>query len=213
MNKSLQSILDEYKAKSSLYKDFSLEVSSLLERILKNGDYKYQISYRIKSLESLKEKIKRKALQAKFYKHLGDIEDVLGIRIVFYTESDRKKFIKNLSHELGSDAHYKEINGESGYHSTHAIVSFGKKRSGLIEYSQFKNLKCEVQMTLILNHAWAEVEHNILYKKNGHINGLAKSEFSSLKSRMEKVMANYIKVASNELESIMKKINGIKVRK
>lgn len=91
----VQPIIEEYRAKLSLYESFCVEVCNLLESLLKKDDYKYQLSYRIKNIDSLREKIQRKKEKSKIYKRLGDIEDVLGVRIVFYTESDRKKFIKN----------------------------------------------------------------------------------------------------------------------
>lgn len=98
----------------------------------------------------------------------------------------------------------------SGYRSTHAIISFGEDRTDLSEYLKFKGLKCEVQLTLILNHAWAEVEHDILYKEAAQIPLLDKKRYGVLKSRLEKVMVDYIKKASGELDSIVKEIRSLK---
>ena len=45
-----QSIIDEYREKWSLYNDFCVTMKNLLVYLLVDKNYKYQISYRIKSL-------------------------------------------------------------------------------------------------------------------------------------------------------------------
>ncbi len=208
-----QPIISEYRAKLSLYEEYCVAVCNLLESLLKRGDYKYQLSYRIKNIDSLREKILRKANTSVKYRHLADIEDILGIRIVFYTEIDRKNFKRRLSAELNGGVRYREMFRTSGYRSTHAIIAFGNDRTTLPEYLKFKGLKCEVQLTLILNHAWAEVEHDILYKETARVRHLDKKRYGILRQRMERVMVDYIKKASGELESIVKGIRGIKVKR
>jgi len=56
LNKSLEPIVGEYKTGFFYIKIFVLKVSNILESILERDNYKYQISHRIKSLESLRKK-------------------------------------------------------------------------------------------------------------------------------------------------------------
>lgn len=209
MDEKIEKILVEYREKLSLYGEYCIAVCNLLESLLRNDGYKYQLSYRIKNADSLREKIQRKNSESKIYKHLSDIEDILGIRIVFYTEIDRKKFILKLTNELKKQVRFEEMVRISGYRSTHAIITFGAERTYLAEYLKFKGLKCEVQLTLILNHAWAEIEHDILYKESVMIPKLDKKRYLVLKNRLEKVMVDYIKKASRELQSIVQEIRTI----
>ena len=185
MRNNPQPIIKEYRSKLSLYEQYCVAVCNLLESLLRKGDYKYQLSYRINNIDSLREKILRKANSRVKYRQLSDIEDILGIRVVFYTEIDRKNFKKRLSAELRGGVHYNEMYRTSGYRSTHAIISFGNDRTNLPEYRKFKGLKCEVQLTLILNHAWAEVEHDILYKESSRVRHLDKRRYDILRQRME----------------------------
>jgi ppGpp synthetase/RelA/SpoT-type nucleotidyltranferase len=208
-----KSILKEFHNKNDLYKDYGFAVKNLIESLLKKGNYKHQLSHRIKSVESLKEKIIRKKNAGKIYKKLSDIEDIVGIRVVFYTEIDRKRFMKNLSKAFGGDSHFEETSKVSGYRSVHAIVKFSKERSKLAEYRRFKGLKCEIQMTLILTHAWAEVEHDILYKEGSDIQGVDKQKYTILREKMTAIMNNYIQKASIGLESIVKNIKKLKMQK
>lgn len=160
-------IILEYKKKQKTYSDFSLAMQSILEQLLKSYDYKYTfISSRAKDLIKLKEKIIRKEKEGKIYQRLENIEDLAGVRIIFYLESDRKKFLEILNAEFGGNAKIENEDKENGYKATHIILSLDKKRSSLAEYKKYNGLKCEVQLTSIFYHAWAELEHDITYKKD-----------------------------------------------
>ena len=91
MSKTIHTILAEYKTTHSLYSDFCPIMFNLLEDMLKKGKYKYHINTRIKDVLSLHEKIERKKSNGVHYKHIHDIDDIVGIRIVFYTEADRDR--------------------------------------------------------------------------------------------------------------------------
>lgn len=210
---STRIILDEYQTNHILYNDFSYVMSNLLEDILKKGEFKYHIKNRLKDATSLSEKINRKKVAGIQYKHIQDIVDVVGIRIVFYTEIDRKRFIRNMHLDFGGAMQIKKTNGPNGYSSTHVIASLGEKRSQLSEYKRFKDLKCEIQLTLILTHAWAEVEHDILYKAGKKVRKIDEKHYENLKGRMKKIMSQHIQRASFELENIVKEIKNIKIVK
>jgi ppGpp synthetase/RelA/SpoT-type nucleotidyltranferase len=205
----IRMIVKEFNERSDLYRDYGFAVQNLLESILKQKAYKYQLNSRLKNIESIKEKIKRKRNIGKIYKSLNDIEDIMGIRVVFYTENDKKKFLKDLVRIFGIVSKIEEESKVSGYRSTHAIISFDKDRLRLEEYKRFKGLKCEVQMTLILDHAWAEVEHDIFYKENTSIKNVDKEKYLTFKERMEKVMSEHIQKASIGLENIVGNIRKL----
>ncbi len=83
-----------------MYNEFACAFRSVLENMLKKEGYKYHLYSRLKDEKSLEEKIERKELKGKIYKKLKDIQDVVGIRVIFYTENDRKRFITKLQKEL-----------------------------------------------------------------------------------------------------------------
>lgn len=208
-----RSILSEYAAQRTIYEDFCGLIVMLLEDMLRKGKYKYHITSRVKDEKSLLEKIKRKRQESKEYKHVGDIEDIAGVRVVFYTDLDRKRFVKSFKKEFGNSVKVTETKGKHGYSSTHIITTLGEKRSELSEYKIFKNLTCEVQLTLILDHVWAEVEHDVLYKMNSKMKKIDSVYYQNLEIRMENIMSQYIKRASSELESILLEVKKNKTTK
>jgi ppGpp synthetase/RelA/SpoT-type nucleotidyltranferase len=207
---ALQTIVTEYREKSLLYHNFCSTIHTLLINLLDNKGFKYQISHRVKSLDSVKDKIKRNGQKGKKYHSLNDIEDVAGVRVVFYLESDKKKFVKALFKEFTPDKlKLEEHHKEKGYRSTHVLVQFGRKRLLLNEYRNFAGLKCELQLTSALYHAWSEIEHDIFYKRDPHLKSMDLETVHALEKELENVMINYVKNASDIFEAVARKIRRI----
>jgi ppGpp synthetase/RelA/SpoT-type nucleotidyltranferase len=206
----LPGILDEYRDKALLYHNFCSIMHNLLIILLDNLGFKYQISKRLKSPESIKNKILRNSLKGKIYRRLKDFVDIAGVRIVFYLESDKQRFIKALFKEftpakLSMEEHHKE----KGYRSTHVVLKFGEKRLSLNEYRNFAGLACELQMTSALYHAWSEIEHDIFYKRDPQLILLDEKSLLSLKNELEDAMINYVQGASEIFETVAKKISRL----
>lgn len=210
MNKILvDNITAAYNDKKSLYEEFCLTMQNLLIQLLDNHGYKYQIAHRIKSLGSLTNKIQTKWKERTEYKKLEDIHDLAGIRIVFYLESDKKRFVSDLYKEFTpQNLKLAERHKEKGYRATHVLASFGRKRLILGEYKKFKNMKCEIQLTSALYHAWSEIEHDIFYKGNfSHMK--QNSDITELKKDLENTMTKYIEKASSSFEKVAERIKEL----
>ncbi|MDX9913522.1 MAG: RelA/SpoT domain-containing protein [Candidatus Moranbacteria bacterium] len=202
----LKKILNDFKEKRPLYEEFCLAVYKLLDSMLADEDYKYQIFYRIKDLDKLEEKIIRKEKEGTIYKKLEDLEDLAGLRILFYLESDKNKFVEKLLAKLTGEVIVKEHKKSSGYEATHIITSFDKKRISLSEYSKFEGLKCEIQLTSILHHAWSEIEHDMIYKDAFSIAEKDKRKSNFIRKEMKKILSEYLVKASAELDRLVKKV-------
>jgi ppGpp synthetase/RelA/SpoT-type nucleotidyltranferase len=200
MNNKIDQLINEYKDRRPVFGEFNVAVFKLLQNILEEGNYKYQISYRTKTLGSLREKLAKKEMKGRIYKKLEDIKDLAGVRIVFYFESDENKYIKEMNNEISGQLIVEKKNKPSGYSARHVILSFGPKRLILNEYKKFEKLKCEVQLTSILYHAWSEIEHDLIYKNiNKH-----QKEYQNIKGHLDKVFKNYIKKAVAGIDKIAK---------
>ncbi|MBS1831788.1 MAG: hypothetical protein JST65_03700, partial [Acidobacteria bacterium] len=57
---------------------------------------------------------------------------------------------------------------EFGYLSDHYVISFSESHVAIPTFKEFQGLKAEVQLRSILQHAWAEIEHDDLGYKNTH---------------------------------------------
>lgn len=203
-----EKIISDFKAEKQNYELFSSTIHKLIEALLIQGGYKYQLHSRVKDLTRLEEKIKRKHLLGKSYKKLSDIEDLVGLRIIFYTERDKVKFINDIKKEITGLFRFEEKAKGNGYSAVHIIASFGKKRLALAEYKQFAGLKCEIQITSAIHHAWAEVEHDIIYKDINGLENISPEKYRHAKIRLSEILEKYIKKASAEFEEVIKEIGN-----
>jgi putative GTP pyrophosphokinase len=206
MEELTQKILERYEKRYSLYKEFCFSVKNLIRNLLNENGYKYHMQHRLKDIQSLKEKVERKWKQGKKYKRLSEVEDLAAIRVIFYLNSDIEKFVKEVNQEIGGTVKIQNKRNTSGYQAVHLIVSLGRRRLRLNEYKRFKGLKCEIQLTSLLNHAWSEIEHDIFYKKNSLKKSLDKKTLYKEKKKMKEIMGNYLRKANSEFERIIKTV-------
>ncbi len=148
------------------YEKVLYQMQRELSDILAEGDIHPTIKYRVKTLESLYEKAQRRVKSDDFSGDSFCVTDFMGIRIVC-------PFIEDIRHceqmiDSTFDVVEREQKGaeygfqEFGYESVHYLVKVPKH---LCEVFNFGGSEvCEVQLRTILQDAWAEVEHELVYK-------------------------------------------------
>lgn len=72
-----------------------------------------------------------------------------------------------------------------GYMSLHYVVKLNENRLTLPEYKNYKDKKIEIQIRTILQHTWAEIEHDLGYKSQVEIPREIRRSFSSLAGLLE----------------------------
>lgn len=204
-------LIAEYRRLRPVYADLCLSMSNLLYSLLQNGGYKFHLTHRVKDVEELRTKIRRR--RDRCYRVLGDVEDLAGVRVIFYLESDKESFIRELRRELSGEIRREDHCKEEGYRATHLTVSFGEKRYRLSEYRKFRDLKCEIQLTSILYHAWSEIEHDIFYKEDRDKPSGRGKKLSELRKRLSVLMNDHITRANDELEDIARQVKKIRREK
>lgn len=143
-----------------------------IKSLLEENKIEYlAISGRTKNENSIREKIRRK----NYFNPETQLTDISGVRIILYIESDVETVFKILSDafqvEKKNSSNRDEIlsANEVGYRSVHLVAELGKKRIILPEFTGFKNLKFEIQIRTVLQHAWAELSHDRSYKFQGSL--------------------------------------------
>ncbi len=98
------------------------------------------------------------------------MKDLTGVRIVGYVKSDVKKIEKIIrSHFTIDESETKDKSKELkpdqfGYRGIHFIGTFSNNRKNLTEYRKFSGMRIEIQIKTILEHTWAQIEHDRNYK-------------------------------------------------
>lgn len=187
MNKKNE-ILEEFDVKRIIYESFGQRSLQLIKELLAlNNIAIHHISFRTKDRDRLQEKIVRKGFK---YSKLDDITDICGIRVITYFAKDVDKIAELISYEFKIDQENtidkrKLAEDKFGYMSLHYVLSLPDKRTDLIEYSQFKNLKLEIQIRSVLQHGWAEIEHDLGYKGSKGIPSEFKRDFNRISALLE----------------------------
>ena len=181
-------ILNEFTEKTKVLEDFKNKLNSLLAELLKTESINpHQISCRLKDYDGLKGKIERKGDK---YTCLNDITDIVGLRIITYFEDDVDLIAEIIKKEFKIDepnsADKRKIESDRfGYRSLHYVVEMGNDRIKLSENRRFNGLKAEIQIRSVLQHAWAEIEHDLGYKSEIEIPHTARRNFYRIAALLE----------------------------
>ena len=205
----IEKFIDEYKSQKATYKEFGKIVSKIIRTILKNNEFRYQfVPYRSKGINSLRKKIIEDKRFQKL-KTVTEIDDLAGCRIIFYLDKDIERFRNHIYTEFNVIKEELKYS-EDEYNALHFVVNFNKDRLKLMEYAKYSSLKCEIQLTTVLYHAWSEMNHDIIYKPQKELSNFDKQTFSSLKKEFSDVMKNHIKEAQHTFDFISYKVENIK---
>lgn len=164
MNKNYEM---NFKEKIKYFNDLGLNLRDNLKKLLLEKNIEFmEVDYRVKTLESFNEKIKRKE-----YKNpLDEIEDICGVRIICYYINDLKKVDDLIEENFAVlSKSYKEQELEEnqfGYRSNHYIVNLKPNWCAVPILKGLDGYKAEIQVRTILMHAWADISHKLNYKKN-----------------------------------------------
>lgn len=165
------------------YEKYSLLFSEIMNNILENLkkdiclNPKPAFKSRIKSFDSYYSKLLRlKPKEAAEDDSLVCLTDMMGIRIVCAFLEDittvenqikNKYDVREIEHK-GSLQNVREF----GYESTHILIAIPENYLNFENSADSRiknlplpdNLVCEIQIRTILQDAWAEVEHELIYK-------------------------------------------------
>ena len=191
-------VLTQYDQQRKKYERFAREVEHQLRCILEEeGIVCNAITSRVKERDSLTQKIDVKSDK---YKSLSEVTDIAGIRIITYYDSDVERAEKIVEREFCVDKensiNKREALGPEkfGYCSVHYVVSMNEDRLKLPENRGYAGIKCEIQIRTVLQHAWAEIEHDLGYKSEIDIPKDIRRSFSRL--------AGLLEVADKEFQEI-----------
>ena len=199
MNQSHKKIVDGYSVSRGSYEDCLNYVENTVKNIIKSQSINvHEIVGRVKTIESLEGKVKRKN-----YSNLAEITDLCGIRIITYFSDDVDKIAELISQEFEVDLENtidkrkSEDPTKFGYVSLHYVVGLKEGTTPSTLYGRFKNIKLEIQIRTVMQHAWAEIEHDLGYKSKEDIPDQYRRQFSRLAGLIELADDNFLQLKNN----------------
>jgi len=182
-----EEIIQQYIKNLSDYESFCQNIEHHINQLLEDVNY-YSLDKRVKTLDSLKNKLIKKNNK---YKTLSEITDLAGIRIITYYSDQVDNIAKIIEQEFEVDKENtidKRMSMDPdkfGYISLHYIVKIDAASKQIPEYERFKDFKAEIQIRTILQHVWADIEHDLGYKSKRAIPKNIQRDFNRLSGLLE----------------------------
>jgi ppGpp synthetase/RelA/SpoT-type nucleotidyltranferase len=197
-----------YRERRSLYLDFARCIRALLDDSLRISDVKTQsVEARAKTIDSFAKKAglphPLDPTRPKYEDPLRDITDMAGVRVVTFLPAAIEQVGTAVQAEfeiVEQDDKSQRLSLEErfGYASVHYLVRLREGRPTAIEYRRFAGLVGEIQVRTILQHAWAEIEHDIEYKGADAVAASVRRRFMAV--------AGMLEIADREFQAIQEEV-------
>ncbi len=146
--------------------------------------------------------------QPKYTEPLRQITDLAAVRVITFLLEDVDKVNAQVQEQFNV---FEMINKSGllveqeklGYHSVHYLVGFTPQRLAMPEYARHRDLVIEIQVRTILQHAWAEIEHDIQYKAIETIPAVVRRRFMAL--------AGLLEIADREFQAVSDEDQRVRV--
>ncbi len=136
-----------------------------------------------------------------------EITDLAGVRVITFFPRTVGKVDEAIREQFEIEEkvdHTASLQREEklGYQSVHYVVKLTGQRTALPEYRKFIGLRGEIQVRTVMQHAWAEIEHDIQYKSAVIIPSGIKRRFIAL--------AGLLEIADREFQAIQDADNSLR---
>ncbi len=196
-----EAIMQEYRDHLSWFKESSRKVYGLLQENLdKAGLVTAALEYRVKSEESLTGKLELKGGK---YHSLKDLTDIIGLRVITFYIDDVDKVASAVERIF-------EVDWENSVDKRKAleIDSFGYLSLHYVCRVPDSDYKMEIQMRTVLQHAWANMNHDTGYKSGVEVPPRYLRNLSRLAGILELVDDEFSKIRS-ELTNYRRQVKAL----
>jgi ppGpp synthetase/RelA/SpoT-type nucleotidyltranferase len=158
---TVDQVLQEFDRRKDQLTDLSSAVERLIRIILEEEAIPIQsVQARVKDRDKLRSKYCK---PEKDYKKLDDISDLVGLRIITYYSDRIDQIAAIIAREFDQrrPPEDKRLGKPEtfGYSAIHMDCAYLQIKLDSTEYRRFAGAQFEIQITIILGHAWAEMHH------------------------------------------------------
>ncbi|MCE5265873.1 MAG: hypothetical protein LLG97_20375 [Deltaproteobacteria bacterium] len=200
-------LLQDFDEHVGRYTSFVEKLRTLIIDLLGRSMAVHSVTCRAKDRKSFLTKVERAKGR---YEAIEDVTDIAGVRIITYFADDVDRVAEVIRDEFVIDADNSVDKRDLldpdrfGYLSLHYVVTLNPARVSLGEYRRYTGMKAEIQIRSILQHAWAEIEHDLGYKTVLGVPKEVRRQFSRL--------AGLLEIADKEFTSIRQELNTYETR-
>lgn len=157
------------RAHPTAAEDFAAGVEDLLADAGVTYD---RVVARVKDWPSMKSKAYKKNVEGEWLypEPWEEIHDLIGVRVTTFHSTEIPVAIDVLQQSFTVERSVDKtaetrVSGGFGYGSHHLILTVDENSTDIEELAAYQGVSFEVQIRTVLQHAWAEFEHDIRYKR------------------------------------------------
>lgn len=178
-------MVQQFKAVAPQLREAGATLHARMERLLREGTVPVSfVTWRLKDVASLAHKLAR---PEKSYHSLWDVTDLLGLRVSVsfedHVEQVSRLIEKHFEVDFGNSL---ERVRPAGYRSVHYVCAL---RDG-----PHPDFRFEVQVRTALQHAWAEVEHDLGYKVDDAVPDAIRRRFTRVAGLLELADQEFVSI-------------------
>jgi ppGpp synthetase/RelA/SpoT-type nucleotidyltranferase len=200
--------IEKYKKEYVVYKEYAETLRRILEAACKIHASLAVVQARPKSLSSFGEKAVRKA--HKYSSPITQLTDLCGARVITTTEEEAHRICGFINEEFqvdrpnSLDVRTRLRSSEFGYLSYHYVVELGDKPIlGFRIPRAIQGRKAEIQVRTLLQHAWASISHDRIYKSQFKVPEFLHRNLARIAALLEQ--------ADDEFDSAVRKVEAYKL--
>lgn len=187
------------------YQNFSRLIALEIESALKGQGLMscvHQITNRTKSPERFEEKCGRKRYRDPF----REMKDLSAVRVITLFEADTVLVSEAICDHFVIDLEHSHIRApksarQLSYRTIHLVAGLSDETASKTEFSGFAEVQVEIQIRSVLQHAWAEIDHDSRYKSD--------FELPPELERRLYLIAGLLEVADREFNDFRDKRNNL----
>ena len=212
MDTHSQELLEQYRSLLPVYSEMAEIIPEKLKGFFDDaGLIVAAVEHRVKTEGSLTGKLQLKGSK---YSSIYDITDIIGIRVITFYIDDVDKVASVLERlfeidwENSVDKRKAHETDSFGYLSLHYICRIPEKSYSDPEHPEINKIRFEVQMRTVLQHAWANMNHDTGYKSGVEIPKVYLRNLSRLAGMLELVDDEFSRIR-RELADYRRKVQQL----
>lgn len=195
-------VLAEFDARKDQLKAFCEKTKGLIEACLEDAGIRFQsVQARVKSRKKLREKYLN---PEKNYTQLDDITDLAALRIITYYEDEVDRAADVIRREFEIDPANSVDKRETepdrfGYYALNLVCCHARRRAEDVEYKKFAGVRCEIQITSVLRHAWSEIQHDWYDLRDAYPDSI-KRRFARMAALLEIAESEFLEIRNKRAD-------------
>ena len=207
-----QQLLEQYRSLLPVYEKMAENIPEKLKGFFSEAGFiAAAVEHRVKTEASLMGKLELKGSK---YNDIYDVTDIIGIRVITFYIDDVDKVASVLERLFEIDwvnsvdkrkAHETD---SFGYLSLHYICRVPESSYSDPEHPEVNKIRFEVQMRTVLQHAWANMNHDTGYKSGVEVPRRYLRNLSRLAGMLELVDEQFSQIRS-ELTDYRRRVQAL----